>query len=272
MLYLLYILVPGVLHLFLYSLHRQKLHVAPNKRDNVAGHCCRGPMQWACNQQTEYTPSSASVSTIAPATMSPTPTVEGAHQKNLLHWDGELLDGWHLECVMCHKSSGGLSRLRRKAHCCHLSHDGGLVCQKLVDYRHNFSVDSQIGVGVAGAPTDAGCSPSGAGCSCGSSLGDRCDCIIIGVIIAFHDIVDCLVGVSILAHFWPYVLWSSNAMRHLPYALWKNVLRAGYLLLAVDCHMLNSLSGNMLDVMRMQTVVAMIWSLEYRTFLVCQIS
>jgi hypothetical protein len=58
--------------------------------------------------------------------------------------------------------------------------------------------------------------------------------------------------------FCPDVLRSSNAIRHHLHTSWKKVLRAGYVLLATASHASNSLSGNMLDVTRMQTAVAII--------------
>jgi hypothetical protein len=82
-----------ILHLLLYSLHGRKLPVAPNKKDNVAGHRYCGPCGVHVISKRGLTLSSMSTSMFAPFTMSPTPSVEGAHQKNLLHWDGELLDG-----------------------------------------------------------------------------------------------------------------------------------------------------------------------------------
>ncbi len=72
--------------------------------------------------------------------------------------------------------------------------------------------------------------------------------------------------------FCPDMLRSSNAVWCCPYALWKRVLRAGYVLLAIASHASNSWSGDMLDVTRMLTGVAMIWSSKYRTFLICWIS
>jgi hypothetical protein len=187
----------GTLRQLQQSLHEQKLHVAPTKRDNVAGHCCCSPCSAHVISERSTTPSFASVSSITPALTTPTTSIEPARRKILMHWDSELLDGWHLECVPCHKPSGELGRLRRKAQHHHLSHDDGLVCQKLVDCHRNVSTDSQT-IGVVCDPTGAGFSPRGAGSGCGSSLGDCYDRIVIGAIIAFHDIVDYLAGLTIL--------------------------------------------------------------------------
>ena len=48
------------------------------------------------------------------------------------------------------------------------------------------------------------------------------------------------------------------AARHCPYASWKNVLRAGYILVADASHMSNSLRGKMLAWKRMQMAFTMI--------------
>ncbi len=58
--------------------------------------------------------------------------------------------------------------------------------------------------------------------------------------------------------FCPDMLQSSNAIRHCPYALWKKVLKPVYVLLAIDSHASNSLSGNILDMTRMWTAVVII--------------
>jgi hypothetical protein len=65
--------------------------------------------------------------------------------------------------------------------------------------------------------------------------------------------------------FWPVVLQSSMAVRRLPYASWKNVFRAGYVLMAVASHVSNSLRGNMLDVARIRIAFAIICYAEYGT-------
>jgi hypothetical protein len=58
--------------------------------------------------------------------------------------------------------------------------------------------------------------------------------------------------------FWPNVLRSAIAVRRRPYALYMNVLRAGYVFWAVASQVLNSLRGNMFDWMRILTAFAMI--------------
>ncbi len=102
----------GVSRLLLLSLNGQKLHVAPNKRDNVARHCCHGPYSAHVISKWGTAPWPMSMSKFVPALTSPMPSVEGTCQKTLLHWDSKLLDGQHLECVTCHKLSGGMGRLQ----------------------------------------------------------------------------------------------------------------------------------------------------------------
>ncbi len=75
------------------------------------------------------TPSFMPASLIAPTLTYSTTREECTCLKwSLLHWDGELLDRWHLESVPCNKPSGVFGRLLHKAQSHHLSCDSGLVC------------------------------------------------------------------------------------------------------------------------------------------------
>jgi hypothetical protein len=51
-----------------------------------------------------------------------------------------------------------------------------------------------------------------------------------------------------------------------------NILRAGYVLVAIVSHVSNSLRGEIFDWKRMRTVVAIIWLSEYGIFPILWIS